>query len=325
MFKQGSHRDFDRFTDTFGFRRETQTIAVKRKRVLIVGCGYVGIRLARQFGQRGQPIWGTTRGRHHQLRRLGIEPISFDWNDVRTYANLPQADQIVIAVAHDRRSGVDRFASQVDGLRRLIRYLDQRAEVSGCDRADLAYVSTTGVYHQTGHVWVDETTPTRPGREGAKAHLMAETVLRATRGNAGWFILRLAGIYGPGRVPRLKDVLEGRPIASPAEGYLNLIHVEDAAAAIIAGFDRQQDREKLYVVADDQPVIRRTFYEEIARQAGAPTPTFAAVDGRRGAAMRSLSSKRVCNRRFKRDLLPRLAFPTFREGLADVIASHVHE
>lgn len=279
------------------------------------------MRLAQQFGRRGQRVLGTTRGRHNELKRLGIEPVTFDWNDARTFVNLPCTDQVVIAVAHDRRSRVDRYASQVDGLRRLIRYLDARAETKGDDPADIAYVSTTGVYHQTGDVWVDETSPTRPHREGAKAHLMAEAVLQSARGKAGWFVVRLAGIYGPGRVPRIQDVMRGSPIASPAAGYLNLIHVEDAAAAILAGLDRPRGREKLYVVADDQPVVRRKFYEEIARQTASPAPTFAAMDGQRGAAMRSLSSKRVWNRRMKRDLLPRLAFPTFREGLADVIAS----
>ena len=133
-----------------------------------------------------------------------------------------------------------------------------------------------------------------------------------------WTILRLAGIYGPGRIPRVNDVIASRPIDGPHGGYLNLIHVDDAVSAVLAAWDCA-NRSNLYAVADDQPVIRRMFYEQIAKLTGAPSPIFATKSDRYTPAAilssRSLSNKRIWNRRFRRDLLPRLAYRDYIDGL----------
>jgi nucleoside-diphosphate-sugar epimerase len=183
---------------------------------------------------------------------------------------------------------------------------------------DICYISTTGVYHQTGGVWVDETSPTRPDREGGKSHLWAEGLLHRIRPESPGTILRLAGIYGPGRVPRVADVIAGRPIRAAPDGNLNLIHVDDAAAAVEASWGT---KERLYVIADGCPVVRSEFYREIARQCSTGPPTFEPAPPDAPVSMRSDSNKRVWNRRMKRDLLPRLRFPSYREGLSHVLAN----
>lgn len=281
-------------------------------KLLVFGCGYLGIRVAARSLCAGHVVWATTRRpqRLKPLRAAGIEPLIADWNDRRTLERLPEVDRVVIAVSYDRNSPYSRVESQVGGLRRLLSVLPEKT--------DICYISTTGVYHQQGGLWVDETSPTRPLSAGGKAHLQGESLLRKCRGESKWTILRLAGIYGPGRVPRAADVIAGREIASPAEAFLNLIHVDDAAAAINACW--QSSRRRLYVIADDQPVSRGDFYREIAHQCSAPEPIFVPPPQGADASQRGLSDKRVWNRRMRRDLVPRLRFPSYREGLRDVLA-----
>ncbi|SMP65976.1 Nucleoside-diphosphate-sugar epimerase [Neorhodopirellula lusitana] len=368
--------------------------------LLVVGCGYLGQRVAQQAIALGWNVAATTRnpdakargGPFAELCQAGVTPIRFDWNDSRDLKGLLEAiqlhriDRVLVAVSHDRHSPYDRYASQVDGFARLLQVIRQAGQQRGTVAPDVAYISTTGVYHQTGGLWVDENSTTHPTREGGKAHLLAEAKLRVHLPDSPWTILRLSGIYGPGRVPRAADVRAGRPIASPPTGHLNLIHVDDAAAAVITALSwptqytsqvtdlaaepsgtkvrngtRQSSdrttvprslassglatsvtaksgkdfetipermaadrgptrtRESLYIVSDDEPVIRREFYQQIARQTRSPEPTFVDPATDSGVRFRSETDKRIWNRRCKRDLLPRLMYPTYREGLAQIL------
>ena len=294
-------------------------------RTLIMGCGYLGYRVAVACQAAGNEVYATTR-RPNRAKRLandGFHPVLADWTDRRTFddlseSELPRVDRILVAISYDRKSRPNRFNSQVGGLHTFLEALQNRQGHHG----HLCYISTTGVYHQTDGRWVDEASPTHPQREGGRVHLQAESRLRGQRDASSSTILRLAGIYGPGRVPRAADVIAGRPIRSIETGYLNLIHVEDAAAAVMSVWDRAGNNkalQSLYVIADDRPVVRSEFYREIARQCDAPEPRFQAPDSDAPVLFRSESNKRVWNRRMKRDLVGRLKYPTYREGLADVL------
>lgn len=307
--------------------------------LLIVGCGYLGMRAGQQAKSLGWTVTATSRNRMETLAQQDFHPVKFDWNDSRDLASIAEImesrhiDRILISVSYDRGGQVDRFDSQVGGLVRLLRQVRSSATQLSTDLPDVCYISTTGVYHQTGGTWVDEFSTTRPSREGGLAHLQAEAKLRSELGNAPWTILRLSGIYGPARVPRAADVRAGRPIASPPDGYLNLIHVDDAATAAIAALSSGNRanastdqigvwplvRERLYVVSDDRPVIRREFYDEIARQTRAPEPTFVAPAENSPVQFRSETDKRIWNHRCKRDLVPKLRFPTYVEGLRAIL------
>ncbi len=285
--------------------------AISPPKLLVFGCGYLGIRIAKASVSAGHVVWTTTRrgAKADEMAKMGLRPILADWTDRRTLAELPEVDRVVVAVAYDHRSGLDRQRYQVDGFRHLLSAVPPKTH--------LCYISSTGVYHQKGGVWVDETSPTHPAGDSGWACLRAEGLLHRFRPDSPWTILRLAGIYGPGRVPRAANVIAGRPIRSPADGYLNLIHVDDAAAVALASW--QSARQRIYVVADDQPVIRGDFYREIARQCGAAQPRFLPPSPGSPLSLRSKSNKRVWNRRMKRDLLGKLRFPGYREGLADVL------
>ncbi len=284
-------------------------------RTLIFGGGYLGRRVAIRAANAGHFVSVTTRNprKADALSKLGLQPIVADWTDRRTLCGIPEVDQILISVSYDRHSRQSRLDSQVGGLRNLLQVV--RPDTQIC------YISTTGVYHQTDGQWVDEHSPTRPTREGGKVHLMAEELLHRLRPRSQWTILRLAGIYGPDRVPRAANVISGRPIPSPSLGFLNLIHVDDAVEAVLSTW--RGPCQRCYVVADDHPVVRGEFYREIARQCRAPEPRFELPDVDAPVRMRSDSNKRVWNRRMKRDLVPKLRFPTYREGLSDVLRADV--
>ncbi len=250
---------------------------------------------------------GVETGLRARLAGQGITPVLADWSDARTLQDLPPVDRVLVAVSHDHRSGLDRYESQVGGFERLLTVVDPRA--------DVCYISTTGVFHQTDGCWVDETSTAHPTRDGGRAHLDAESLLWRMRPHGASTILRLAGIYGPGRIPRAADVIAARPIASAENGYLNLIHVADATRAVLACW--QKNVARMYVVADDEPMLRGDFYREIARQTRSPMPTFVPPAADSAKRFRSETNKRVWNRRMKSDLVERLQFPTYREGLQD--------
>ncbi|TWU55347.1 SDR family oxidoreductase [Rubripirellula reticaptiva] len=281
------------------------------KRTLIVGHGFLGKRVAQLAVQSGDQVWATSRKKEkiNEMSGTSVHPVRMDWTDRRTLVDLPQVDRVLVAVSYDASSGMSRFDSQVGGFANLLRVLPAET--------DVCYISTTGVYHQTDGRWVDETSPAWPSRAGGRVHLQAESLLHRMRPDSPWTILRFSGIYGPGRVPRSADVIAERPIPMPGDGHLNLIHVHDGAAAVMASW--QPRSRRMYLVSDDKPVKRSAFYRQIAIQVGAAPPTFTSPPADASPRMRSDSNKRIWNRRMKSDLVPRLKFPTYCEGLADLL------
>jgi nucleoside-diphosphate-sugar epimerase len=131
----------------------------------------------------------------------------------------------------------------------------------------------------------------------------------------------LAGIYGPGRVPFLNELRSAQPIPAPRAGFLNLIHVDDAAAVVVAAgrspaFD---DGPRVYCVSDGCPVVRGEFYCEVARQIGAPPPRFVEPDPDSPRAARAATDRRVRNTRMLQELDVKLAYPNYRAGLAAIL------
>jgi nucleoside-diphosphate-sugar epimerase len=281
--------------------------------MLVFGCGYLGFRVACRAAQEGIEIWGTTRdsAKGETLRAHGIRPVLADWTDRRTLRDLPPVDRVLVSVSFDSRGRANREEGQVGGLRNLLDAISPETAV--------CYISTTGVYHQSDGSWVDETSPTKPTRDGARVHLRGESLLHRLRPESPWTILRLAGIYGPGRVPRMDEIRTGRAIGAAADSFLNLIHVDDAVTAVAACWTRATRR--LYAICDDQPVRRRDYYRFIAQLCRAPEPRYGLLENETSARTRSDSNKRVWNRQMKRDLVPRLRYPTYREGLTAVLRS----
>jgi nucleoside-diphosphate-sugar epimerase len=125
--------------------------------------------------------------------------------------------------------------------------------------------------------------------------------------------LRFAGLYGPDRLLRKQPVLKGEPLVGDADKWLNLVHVEDGADAVLAA-DAHAAPGSTYTIADDAPAPRRAFYTLLAELLGAPPALFA--DRPEPGA----PNRRVSNRRAKAELGWAPRFPTFREGLPAAVA-----
>jgi len=283
---------------------------------LVVGCGYLGRRVADAWQAAGAPVHAVTRSaaRADEFRAAGLLPVVADVTHPETLealASLPPLDTVLYAVGFDRKAGPSMREVYVAGLQRVLERLPETRR--------LIYISSTGVYGDQDGDWVDEDSPCRPDRENGKICLEAEALLRGSdRYRSRTTILRLAGIYGPGRIPNREALLAGRPLNVPLGGYLNLIHVDDGVRVVQEA--ERAEAGKLYVVSDGAPVPREEYYRELARLLNAPEPSFAppAVDD--PAALRSSASKRIRSDRMRAELKPVLVYPSYREGLAAIVS-----
>ncbi len=270
---------------------------------LIVGCGYLGSRVATAWVASGRRVLALTRSRSAELTALGISPIVGDVLDPDSLTHLPDVGVVLYAVGLDRRAGRSMRDVYVQGLENVLK-------VVRC-AGPILYVSSTGVYGQTDGEWVDETSETNPLEESGKVVLDAEAMLRKHRADA--VVLRFAGIYGPDRVLRKQALLNGEPLVGDAEKWLNLIHVHDGRDAVIAAEVKAHPGET-YLIADDEPVPRRAFYTEAAEILGAPPATFVS-----SPTTAKEANRRIRNAKAKRELRFTPKLPTYREGLRHAI------
>jgi nucleoside-diphosphate-sugar epimerase len=282
---------------------------------LIFGCGYLGERVAARWNADDDLVVVTrNQTRADEFRSRGYHAIVANITRPETLVSLPTADTVLFSVGYDRDSERSIAEVYAGGIQNVLNNLP-----SGINR--FIYISTTGVYGPAGGEWVDETTPTDPQRDGGRASLAVEQILSNHLIGAGAVILRLAGIYGPGRIPFLNELRDGHPISAPSTGYLNLIHVDDAAATVIAASELPlfDDGPHVYCVSDGRPVGRAEFYREVARQIGAPPPRFVEPDAMSPRAERARGNRRIRNDKMVAELQVNLTYPDYRAGLAAIL------
>ena len=284
---------------------------------LILGCGYLGRRVAAAWQAAGEIVHVVTRSpeRAHQLAQGGLQPIVADVTQPATLQHLPVADTVLFAVGYDRTAGRSIFDVYVAGLQDVLDALRDKL-APGVSR--IIYTSSTGVYGTTSGEWVDEDSPCEPQRDGGRACLAAEQAITAHPLGDQAIILRLAGLYGPGRIPSERALRAGEALAVPSDGHLNLIHVDDAARVVLAAAEHARP-PRTYIVSDGHPVLRRDYYSELACLLGAPAPRFEPPAADSPAAERAGSDKRMNNARLLAELPVKLAYPTYREGLAAIV------
>lgn len=311
---------------------------------LIFGCGYLGSRVAALWRSAGHEVVIVTRSqkRADEFQGNGYRAIVTDVARPETLRDLPAAETVLYAVGYDRATtdGPSIEAVYAGGLRNVLQALagsepspGPSLTVSG-NAPRFIYISSTGVYGKGSGEWIDEATPPDPQREGGRASLAAEQVLASHPLGSHGIILRLAGIYGPGRVPFLDILRNAEPIPARATGFLNLIHVDDAAAVVVAAatIDLGQDGSisgarlssqapHIYCVSDGNPVARHDYYGEVARQIGAPPPRFVEPEADSPRTIRAESNRRVCNKRMLTELRATLTYPNYQTGLAAILSS----
>ena len=275
------------------------SLDVTSRTALIVGCGYLGRRVARRWLSAGRRVSALTRGNADALAALGVEPIMGDVLDPDSLRRLPQARTVLYAVGLDRTAGRSMRDVYVMGLANV---LDRLAPTGR-----FIYASSTSVYSQQNGEWVDEESTAEPSEESGRVVLEAERLLRSKRPDA--IILRFGGIYGPDRLLRRQGQLRtGEPMRGDPARWLNLIHVEDGADAVLAAESRGEPGET-YNIVDDEPVTREAYYERLARLVGAPALRFDGEPDERQA------NRRVSNTKAKANLGWRPRYQSYREGL----------
>ncbi|HEY4235505.1 MAG TPA: NAD-dependent epimerase/dehydratase family protein [Lacipirellulaceae bacterium] len=285
---------------------------------LIFGCGYLGERVAQRWQEAGHKVVVVTRSRERAegFARRGYETIVADITLPDTLINLPLAETVLFAIGFDRTVGQSIETVYASGLRNVLAALPSQT-------GRVIYISTTGVYRDTEGDWIDEETPPDPQREGGRASLSAELALAEHPLGGSAAVLRLAGIYGPGRIPFRSLLRAGAPIPAASEGWLNLIHVVDAASVVVAAaeatFDELGRGPRIYCVSDGHPVQRGDYYREVARIIGAPEPALVAPQQNSPRAARAANDRRVRNVRMLAELPVKLVFPDYRAGLAAIL------
>jgi nucleoside-diphosphate-sugar epimerase len=284
-----------------------------KPRKIVFGCGYVGHRVAQLWKSVGAQVCVVTRSteRAKSFEADGFETWISDVTDPKTLVGLPEAETVLFSVGYDRKQSQSIVEVYRDGVINTLNALQPSTK-------RIIYVSSTGVYGDAAGEWVDEQAPAAPSREGGRASLSAEQTLFAHALGSRGIVLRLAGIYGPGRVPNRNDLLAGRPIESNPDGWLNLIHVDDAARVILTA-EKLASPPIIYNVADGNPAPRRAYYEELARLIDAPQPKFNSPGETTSERVRGTTDKRVSNARMLADLQVQLQYPSFREGLAAIV------
>lgn len=254
------------------------------ERVLLAGCGDLGLRVATRLLAAGDEVWALRR-RPPPETVSGLRWLGADLTAPHTLAGLPTGiTRLVYLPAPEARDKASYRALFVDGLRHLLAALDGRA----LRRALL--VSSSAVYGEHDGDWVDEDTPAAPlGFNGA-------LLLEAEQWLAGQpvpsTVLRLAGLYGPGRL-QLVDRLRAGQQRVPREvpHWANRIQIDDAAAAIVHLL-RLPAPAPLYLGVDDTPLPLDELYDFIAQLVDAPLPA-------EGPAPAGVGSKRLSNARLR--------------------------
>lgn len=256
-------------------------------RVLVIGCGYVGCALARRLAAGGADVVGTTTRaeRLGEIEAVGARGAILDIGDLgRLKELLADRDVAFLCVAAGR--GLQSYEDVYLGAARSL--------VSACEGSSLGrvvYTSSTGVYGDAGGAWVDEETAPGPDSENGRVLLEAEGVLLEGGCRLGMdtTVVRLGGIYGPGRDPAERVLSLAGSKRDDGGAIVNLIHLDDIVEALTRL--AVESHSGVLNLVDDAPVTRRDYYDAILAQVG--------VDPIRWSGDGSPSGKRVSNGRIK--------------------------
>ncbi len=281
-------------------------------RVLILGCGYVGLPLGAELARLGHEVFGVTRsgGTGAALQERGVRPLVADITRRADLDKLPQPFDWVVNTVASNKGRVEEYRQvYVEGMRNILQWLE------AAPPKKFVYTSSTSVYGQNDGSLVRESSPTEPQSELARVLVVAEQLLLETvrAKNFPGIILRAAGIYGPGRghlfLQYLKD--EAR-IPGHGERLVNMIHRDDLAACILTALKSGRPGE-IYNACDDEPVPQIHFFRWLSETLGKNMPAFTQED-EAASSKRAVTNKKVSNRKLRMELGCALRYPTFRQG-----------
>lgn len=275
-------------------------------RVLIAGCGYVGTALGVELAARGDQVWGLRRdpsGLPPAIRPVRGDLLEQD-NLVRVLPEAP--DVVVYAASAGGFSDLAYRTAYVDGVRSFLRALVQ----AGAEPRRLLFTSSTGVYGRTDGEWVDEDSPPEPTAFNGSRVLEGEDLF--LDGPFPSVVLRLGGIYGPGRTSLLQRVRQGGVTCPENPVWSNRIHRDDCAGALLHLIDLPEP-DPVYIGVDREPADLCQIMTWLAGRVGAPEPV-REVGGSLGrGSNKRCSSDRLVGSGY------RFRFPDFRSGFEAIL------
>ena len=284
--------------------------------IFIIGCGYVGTQVAQRWGKDNRSVAALARSAAsaNKLQATDINVVAGDLDDPASLQRLPINGSILYYFAPPPPSG-----TQDKRMRNFIAALDHIRPPQ-----QIVYISTTGVYGDSEGEWVSEESPTRPQADRAKRRLDAETCLRewCEPHRVTLTILRVAGIYGPDKLP-IQRLQKGTPTLNEAEcGYTNRIHVSDLVDICIA-VTEQGEGVEIYNVSDGHPGTMTGYFDAVADTLGLPRPPAISMEEAREQltpAMLSYltESRRVDSRKLQKKLGIVLKYPDLVSGLREL-------
>ncbi len=287
---------------------------MRSKRLFCLGYGYVARALAARLKADGWAIAGTARdeAKAEALDAENVDPVDFRGGVLGPHA-FDETTAVMISTPPDEE-GCPAFAAAEPGIIETAR-----------DISWIGYLSTNGVYGDHGGARVDERSPLLATSPRAKNRIVAENQWRALGASLDIpvVIFRLPGIYGPGR-SAFDAVREGRAQRIYKEGQVfSRAHVDDIAAALCASIE-DPDAGDLFNIADDEPAPPQDVIEYACSLLGVEPPPLVPIEKANLSAMAKsfyADNKRVSNALMKEQLLPALAYPTYREGLQAILAA----
>jgi len=296
--------------------------ALSGKSLVIFGCGYVGTALARAGRAADARVTALTRNQAtaEVLRAEGVTVVQADLAGDEWHGRIPSGTDFAVNCVSSGGGGLAGYEhSYLQGMRSIVRWTGQ----GGAPIGTLLYTSSTSVYPAGGGDAVTETTATAGASPRGAVLRAAEEVLEQAPPAvcARWFILRLAGIYGPGRHHLLDELRSGSPVFSGRGDHrLNLAHRDDIVSAVLACLGAPAAvRNEIFNVADGAPATKHEVVAWLCAQLGRSVPAWADTGGpshREGAAVpdRTISSRKLQER-----LGWRPAYPDFRAGYAPLL------
>jgi len=233
------------------------------KKIIIAGCGYIGTRVARTWKENGAEVTCLVRSSERQSTLLseGFTTLSCRFDDLADIPTLDVADCIVYYFVPPPGGGIADFRA---------RNFCSALSVSASP-ARIIYISATSVYSETGGGVVTETSPTAPASAMGKRRLDAEHAFREYGATIGLpvIILRVSGIYGPGRLP-LMQIQQGQQLLREEEaGPSNRIHADDLARVCLAAAEKGQAGD-IFSVSDGHPSSMTVYFNACADALGLP-------------------------------------------------------
>jgi nucleoside-diphosphate-sugar epimerase len=277
--------------------------------VLVAGCGWLGTAVAIRLLARGDRVTGLRRDpeRAEQLRRFGIEPLALDLADPAAAARIPAGIEAVIALQSASGPGLEAYRQAYvlanATLLRAARRLELRA---------LVCAGSSGVFTQRDGSEVFESTPPTPGSGAPGVLAEAERQLLDAAG-VPVRLVRLSGLYGPGRAWMLDRVRSGALGLGPGDdAWLNSVHQDDAVTTLLAALDRGRDRA-IYHGTDAEPMRRRDVVRHVAARLGIAPPVSAVADPA------DRPNRRISGAATRAELGIELRWPSLREGLEPLL------